>query len=145
MSLQNLLNVSLDTITPSKETVQRLIAAAARHIADSKVAAVSPETRFSSAYTAIRMLADVGLHANGYRALTSRPGHHYTAIQTLSLTLGVDAQVVRRLDYMRKQRNVTEYSGDIVTESAVAECLSQAQALYSTALAWLKEHKKELL
>ena len=62
------------------------------------------------------MLADLGLHANGYRALTSRPGHHYTAIQTLPLTLGVDARTVVRLDYLRKQRNVTEYSGDLVSD-----------------------------
>jgi transposase len=32
------------------------------------------QTRFGSAYTAVRMLADVGLHAHGYRTLTSKPG-----------------------------------------------------------------------
>jgi hypothetical protein len=57
MSLQNLLGISLEQITPQKETVRRLIDGAARHIADAKVKAISPETRFSSAYTAIRMLA----------------------------------------------------------------------------------------
>lgn len=145
MSLKNLVGVSLDTIAPSRETAQRMIAAAARQIADSKVKAVSAETRFSSAYMAIRMLADLGLHANGYRALTSRPGHHYTAIQTLPLTLGVDARTIIRLDYLRKQRNVTEYSGDLVSDADVAECVTQAELLYSVALAWLKGNKKELL
>jgi hypothetical protein len=145
MSLKNLVGVSLDTITPSRETAQRLIAAAARQIADSKIKAVSGETRFCSAYTAIRTLADLGLHANGYRALTSRPGHHYTAIQTLPLTLGVSAQVVMRLDYLRKQRNVTEYSGDLVSDADIAECLVQAEALYAIALAWLKKNKTALL
>ena len=65
MSLQNLLGVSLENVTPEKETVRRLLAAAVRHIADAKVRSISAETRFSSAYTAIRMLADVGLHAQG--------------------------------------------------------------------------------
>lgn len=60
MSLQNLVGVSLEAITPQKETVRRLLAGAARHIADAKVKAVSAETRFASAYTAIRMIADVG-------------------------------------------------------------------------------------
>jgi hypothetical protein len=87
MSLQNLLGISLEPITPQKETVRRLLDGAARHIADAKVKAISAETRFSSAYTAIRMLADVGLHAHGYRTLTSKPGHHQTAIQTLPKTL----------------------------------------------------------
>lgn len=145
MSLRNLVGVSLDTISPSKETAQRMIAAAVRQIADAKIKAVSAETRFCSAYTAIRMLADLGLHANGYRALTSRPGHHYTAIQTLPLTLGVDARTIIRLDYLRKQRNVTEYSGDLVSDADVAECVTQAERLYSVALAWLKGNKKELV
>jgi hypothetical protein len=116
MSLQNLLGISLEQITPQKETVRRLIDGAARHIADAKVKAISPETRFSSAYTAIRMLADVGLHAHGCRTLTSKPGHHQTAIQTLPKTLEVDSQTVIRLDKLRKQRNLTEYTGDIRLE-----------------------------
>lgn len=67
MSLQNLVGVTLEQITPAKETIKRLLEGAARHIADAKVQAISAETRFGSAYTAIRMLADVGLHAHGYQ------------------------------------------------------------------------------
>lgn len=145
MSLTSLVGVSLDRITPSRETAQRLIAAVACQITDAKIGAVSSETRFCSAYTAIRMLADLGLHANGYRTLTSRPGHHYTAIQTLSLTLGIDARTVVRLDYLRKQRNITEYSGDLVSDADVAECVMQAEALYVLALRWLRKNKKDLL
>ena len=89
MSLQNLVGVSLDAIAPSRDTVTRLRSAAKRQIADAQVAGVSAETRFSSAYTAIRMLADLALNAHGYRTLTSRPGHHQTAIQTLPLTLEI--------------------------------------------------------
>ena len=79
MSLESLVGVSLDTITPSRETAQRRLA------------------------------------------------------------------VVARLDYLRKQRNVTEYSGDLVTDAEVAECMKQAEALYSFALGWLKKNKKDLL
>ena len=126
MGLQNLVGISLEQIAPARETIKRLLDAAARHIADAKVNAISAETRFASAYTAIRMLADVGLHAHGYRTLTSKPGHHQTAIQTLPTTLGVDSQTLIRLDKLRKQRNITEYTGDLIPESAVAECVSQA-------------------
>jgi hypothetical protein len=145
MSLQNLLGISLEQITPQKDTVRRLLDGAARHIADAKVKAISAETRFSSAYTAIRMLADVGLHAHGYRTLTSKPGHHQTAIQTLPKTPGVDSPTLVRLDQLRKQRNLTEYTGDIIPESAVAECVSQAESLQAVTLTWLKEHKTTLL
>ncbi len=91
------------------------------------------------------MLADVGLHAHGYRTLTSKPGHHQTAIQTLPTTLGIDSQTLIRLDRLRKQRNLTEYTGDLIPDSAVIECVSQAAALYSETCRWLKENKSHLL
>lgn len=144
-SLRNLVGASLETLAPSRRSIGRLLEGAARHIADAKVAAVSPETRFASAYTAIRMLADAGLHAHGYRTLTSRPGHHRTAIQTLSSTFDVEPRVIVRLDALRKQRNLAENSGDPVPESTVAECVSQAEALHAAATAWLVAHRPELL
>ena len=45
MTLQNLVGISLEQITPAKDTIKRLIEAAVRHIADAKVQAVSAETR----------------------------------------------------------------------------------------------------
>ena len=145
MSLKNLVGVSLDEIPASRETVTRLLSAAKAHIADAQVTTISAQTRFGAAYTAIRMLADVALNTNGYRTLTSRPGHHQTAIQTLPLTIGLPAQTVQVLDALRKQRHVTEYSGDLVPDSAVLECLTQARALQMAVRAWLKAHQPKLL
>jgi hypothetical protein len=145
MALKSLVGISLEPIAPARETIKRLLDGASRHIADAKVKAVSAETRFGSAYTAVRMLADVGLNAHGYRTLTSKPGHHQTAIQTLPTTFGMDAQTVVRLDKLRKQRNLTEYTGDIIPESAVSECLSQAESLYVAACNWLKVNKPDLV
>ena len=144
MSLKNLVGVSLDEIPASRATVTRLLSAAKGHIADAQAINITAETRFGAAYTAIRMLADVALNANGYRTLTSRPGHHQTAIQTLPLTIGLPAQTVQVLDALRKQRNVTEYSGDLVPGSAVQECVAQAKSLLSAVLAWLKANHPEL-
>ncbi len=45
MGLQNLVGISLEQITPARETIKRLLDAAARHIADAKVNAISAETR----------------------------------------------------------------------------------------------------
>lgn len=145
MALKSLVGISLEPIAPAKETIKRLLNGASRHIADAKVQAISAETRFGCAYTAVRMLADVGLHAHGYRTLTSKPGHNQTAIQTLPTTFGIDAQTVIRLDKLRKQRNLTEYTGDIIPESAVSECLLQAESLYSVACNWLNVNKPDLL
>lgn len=49
MSLANLVGISLETITPSGETVRRLLEGAARHIADARVREISAETRYGSA------------------------------------------------------------------------------------------------
>ena len=77
------------------------------------------------------MLADVGLHANGYRTLTSRPGHHQTAIQTLPTTLGIDSQTLVRLDHLRKQRNLTEYTRDLIPATCCDSGCTGEQGFHS--------------
>lgn len=50
MSLENLLKINrLQTHQPSRESVQRLLHAAARNIEDARIAAISGETRFDAA------------------------------------------------------------------------------------------------
>jgi len=49
------------------------------------------------------------------------------------------------LDALRKQRNVADYSGDIVPTSAVEECILNAEALMTSVTGWLRENKLELL
>lgn len=39
------------------------------------------------------------------------------------------AATVRVLDGLRKQRNLTDYDGELVTEAALQECLNQARAV----------------
>jgi hypothetical protein len=135
----------LDRVAPNAETIRRLLDGAARLIADAKVIAISGETRFVSAYTAIRMLADIGLHANGYRTRSSSPEHHLIAIRALGETIGVGAREIARLDTLRQMRNAAEYSGDLIPKAAVAECVRQAHALQKRVFAWLTENRRELL
>ena len=145
MTLQNLLGVSLAAISPDRATIARLLVAAARNITDAKLAALSAENRFDAAYKAIMQLALLALHANGYRPLTSRPGHHQTAIQSLAKTIGSPAEQLILLDALRKQRNLSDYSGDPVPDSAVTECVSAAMQLEGEVYAWLKAHHPALL
>lgn len=145
MTLRNLLGISLDAIAPDKALVAKLIAAAERNIADAQLDGLSTENRFDAAYKAVLQLATVALHANGYRTLTSKPGHHQTAIQTLPLTVGLPQAKVIVLDALRKQRNLSDYSGDLVPVSAAAECLLSAKDLLAHVRAWLKTQEPELL
>ena len=133
MTSINLLNLAkigqLDPVPLSVDLVKRMLLAARQRLRDAELTQNSDETRFDCAYTAIRAAADIGLHLNGFRTSTSKPGHHQTAVQCLAHTLGVDAATVRVLDGLRKQRNLTDYDGELVTESALQECLNQAGAI----------------
>ena len=80
VTLKNLLGLSLDAVAPNRALTAKLLAAAARNIADAKLQGLSTENRFDAAYKAIMQLAIAALNANGYRTMTSKPGHHQTAI-----------------------------------------------------------------
>ena len=124
MTLENLLAIHrLQSFTPSREGVQRLLAAAQRNLTDARLAALSADNRFDAAYKAIMQCAMIGLWANGYRTSTNQPGHHQTALQALPKTLGIKQDEVFVLDALRKQRNLSDYEGDPVTEAAVVECV----------------------
>lgn len=145
MTLKNLLGLSLDAVTPDKAHTAKLLAAAERNIADAKLQGLSTENRFDAAYKAIMQLAMVALNANGYRTMTSKPGHHQTAIQTLTTSVGLAPAKVIVLDALRKQRNLSDYSGDLVPEAAAAECLTSASELLVHVRAWLAANRNDLL
>ena len=129
MTLNNWVGKTLEKITIDSKRIKQLITAAERNIADSKITAISSENRFDSAYKAIMQISNAALQASGYRTLTSRPGHHRTMIQSLTTTLGIDGDTVILLDAMRKQRNIADYSGDLVPHSAVKDCVVEAEKL----------------
>jgi hypothetical protein len=143
MTSTNLANLAkigqLEPVPFSKDLVQRMLATAQQRLRDAAFTQNSNETRFDCAYTAIRALADIGLHLHGCRTSTSKPGHHQTAIQCLAHTLGSAEPTVRILDSLRKQRNVTDYDGELVTQAALAECLNQAQAILGIAQKVIQE------
>lgn len=125
--------------------MQRLLAAAERNIADSRVAQVSDENRFDAAYKAIMQCALAAMMAGGYRPSTNEPGHHQTLMQSLPLTLGVPNETWVVLDALRRKRNASDYSGDPVQPEMVAEATTRAATLLTTTRAWLKQHYPDLL
>jgi len=145
MSLDNLLKIKqVQLHNATNDALLRLLDSIKRNIKDSQVKAVSAETRFDASYKAIMQCAMLGLWLNGYRTSTSQPGHHQTAIQSLSLTIGVDKSVVIILDALRKQRNVSDYEGDPISDAAVSECVKQAGCLLNHLETWIKANRKDL-
>jgi hypothetical protein len=66
-------------------------------------------------------------------------------IQTLPRTIGLDSPTMLLLDQMRKQRNVIDYDGDLVSEALAEEAVKQAVALLARVRAWIREHKPRWL
>jgi hypothetical protein len=145
MTLKNLLGISLDAVQPDKSQVARLLAAAQRNVADAQLQGLSTENRFDASYKAIMQAAMVALNANGYRTLTSKPGHHQTAIQTLPLTVGLPQSTVIVLDALRKQRNLADYSGDLISDAVAVECLTSAKELLAQVQVWLQTNRPDLV
>ncbi|MCD8503856.1 MAG: hypothetical protein LRY53_03575 [Burkholderiaceae bacterium] len=137
MTSENLLNLEkvrqLDAVPFSQDLLDRMLATARNRLQDAQRVENTFETRFDCAYTAIRAVADAALLKHGYRTSTSKPGHHQTTLQCLVYTLGVPNQTVRILDGLRKQRNASDYDGELVTEALLEECLNQAQSLLALA------------
>jgi hypothetical protein len=130
MSLENLVAIRrLVKLDATPGSIQKLLKAAEHNLADAQATNISTENRFDAGYKAIMQCAMAALWWKGYRTSTSEPGHHQTAIQTLPLTLGVDADTVIVLDALRKQRNLNDYSGDAISDATLEECLAQAENL----------------
>ena len=146
MSLANLLKIGrLKTHAANGAEIRRLLAAAARNLADARVSAVSDETRFDAAYKSIMQVALAAMLASGYRPSTSEPGHHQTLIQSLPLTIGLTSDAWVVIDALRRKRNASDYLGDPVEVEALAECVKQAEYLYAAVEIWLRERHPGLL
>lgn len=133
-ALENLASIGqLNKADCSDESFARMLVAARTRLQDANRVENSLETRFDCAYTAIRIVADAVLLKHGYRAPTNRPGNHQTAIQSLAHTMSVDPVTLRVLDGLRKQRNVSDYEGGLVSDKILEECISQASTLLEKA------------
>lgn len=145
MTLDNLLAIhQLARHTPDKAGIQKLLRAAERNLADAQLVALSVDNRFDAAYKAIMQCAMAALWACGYRTPTSQPGHHQTAIQCLPKSMGVDVKTVIVLDALRKQRNISAYDGDLVTDAALTTCLAEAASLLAHTKHWLATEHADL-
>lgn len=106
---------------------------------------MSADTRFDAAYKCVIQCAMLRPWANGCCTATSQPRHHQTAIQCLSLRMAVSIKKVIVLDGLRKQRNLSDYSGDPVSEATLSACLEEADKLLAQMERRLRDHHPDLL
>jgi hypothetical protein len=119
--------------------------AAARFIEDARSEAISRETRLDAAYKAIVQCSMIALYANGYRPPKSRPGHHQTMIQSLVHSIELDNDDRLLLDTFRVKRNAADYTGELVDDGSVADCIDAALSLQRQLQCWMEENRPDLL
>ena len=118
----------------SPQEIKDLLAVVERDLSDCQTPGLSADWRLNIAYNATLQAATAALAASGYRA-----AHHYRVIQSLSLTVGADAEMVRQLDEFRKKRNLGEYErSGFVSEQEVKEMIDLATRLRRMVISWLR-------
>jgi hypothetical protein len=146
MTLENLVRVGkLVPHEAARDDIARLLSAIRRNLKDAGNPNVSPETRFDVAYKAVMQAGLAALMASGFRPSTSEPGHHATVIQSLPKTIGLSGARVAVLDKLRRKRNLSDYTGEGVSEVEAASCMRAARELTSALESWLRKAHPELI
>lgn len=146
MTLENLVRIGkLKPHETSREEIARLLAAVLRNLKDAKLTSISPESRFDIAYKAVMQCALIAMMASGFRPSTNEPGHHATAIQSLSKTIGLSNESIIVLDKLRKKRNLSDYAGEGIGEEEAAACARAAEDLAATVEKWLCANRPDLM
>ena len=146
MTLENLVQVGrLKEHKATREEILKLLEAARRNLKDARVPGISAGTRFDAAYKAVMQCALLALLACGFRPSTSEPGHHVTTIQSLPKTIGLSDDRLVVLDSLRKRRNLSDYSGEEISDEQASACIRAAEALFADIEAWLRATHSDFL
>jgi hypothetical protein len=141
MSLEIWLS-KVKSVVPHDPTVagmQQLFAVVDRDLDDAGKD-VSPDNLFSFAYNAALKLCTIALNAEGYETARGTSGHHNTAINSLSLTLGDEQkETVVYLSRCSQKRSQAMYDRVGVVNQRDAKDLEQtARKLRTDVIQWLK-------
>lgn len=117
-ALENLLRIGQLKAEPrNMAEVKRMLAMARTRLLDARLANLSNEGRFTSAYNAAHAAALAALRWHGYRS-----ENRFTVFQCLTHTVRWPASQWRVLDAAHQKRNMAEYEGYLeVEESTISE------------------------
>lgn len=124
--------------------ITELFNVADRDLTDSQAQGLSTDSQLSIAYNAALQMATAALAASGYRA--AREAHHYRVVQSLTYTIGAQADLVLQLDGFRKKRNISDYErSGTVSDQEAKEMFNLARTLKTMVTEWLRENHPEFL
>jgi hypothetical protein len=128
----------------SRQEISDMLSVVDRDLRNCAVKGLSEDWQLSIAYNSILQSATAALAACGYRV--ARGSHHYRVIQSLALTIDMDAIQVSRLDAFRKKRNISDYErAGIVSEAEACEIIAVARTVRKAVEEWLGRNHPDLL
>jgi hypothetical protein len=128
----------------NRNEITELLAVADRDLVACKTPGLHNDWSFNIAYNAALQLATAALAASGFQA--ERANHHYRVIDSLSLTLGTDAETIKRFDIFRKKRNISDYERPgAISLREVEEMRSLAARLRADFEAWIRSEHPNLM
>lgn len=129
----------------SRTGIKDLRAVVHRNLADAQIRGLSDDGRFSHAYDAARILANIITRASGYR-VKSDGGGHYNTFLALKAADPAFAQKAVYFDACRRKRNNFLYEqANVVSHTEAEELLWHATGFSLEVDAWLKKHHPNLI
>jgi len=143
MGLEELANVGeLEKLAVTWSEIKGLLKKARRKLSDAKAESISRETRLEQAYNVILTCALIALRVSGYRVPGTRSSH-YTAIETLRDTIGLDEDKIDYFQSLRGLRHRDIYDSDLViNKEDLSESINEAEALLASLETWIAHNFK---
>jgi len=134
------------TAEPTSRTeIRDLRGVVLRNLADAQITGLSEDGRFSHAYDAARILANVVVRASGFRVKGEGGGHDNTFL-ALKVAAPAFEKMAVYFDACRRQRNNFLYErANIVSYTEMEELLWEVSAFSLAGDAWLQKHHPELI
>lgn len=103
---------------------------------------MTPHSTSAEEIADLLSIVERDLHDSAHEALRA----HHRSIESLRLTVDLDASLARRLDAFRMRRNITEYDRAGVTSVDEAEEMRElAVTVCARVVGWLRAHHAGLI
>ncbi|MFN3322368.1 MAG: SAV_6107 family HEPN domain-containing protein [Bryobacteraceae bacterium] len=128
----------------SEQEIEDLRAVVSRDLRDARVAELSADRRFATAYNAVLQLAKMVLACSGYRA--AGPGHHETTLEALEIAMGSGvADTAVYFDVCRRKRHQLDYDfADAATATEAEELIEKAEEFRELVEEWIRRRCPQL-
>ncbi len=130
---------------PTQQEILDLLALADRDLKSAKVKGLDNDWRFNIAYNAALQAGTAALVASGYNVLKG-DSHHFRVISSLAFTVGLEKELIEKLDRYRKKRSASIYDiAGAITDGEAKTMLGLAQDLVDQIYAWLLQNHPALM